>query len=210
MQDLSLMNDPFLLLPANLGELARATAKPHRGRPAMSGVYLEVCEDEYEAVATDGRQLAMVRGRATADPLSFPACEALAELPPSRDSAVIPRDQWQEAFRGAPKGGEVAVHLGQSAAVLCTSDGDEEQARRAPNVEGKFPDYRSVLPTKEPVVRIRFDPDLLLNLVKIARSFSAGPDKGGVTLEVWAADKPITLKCGTEEQQFTGLLMPLA
>src|SRR5262245_26145523 len=112
MQDLSLMNDPFLLLPANLGELVRAAARSSSGRHSMAGVYLEVCEDEYEAVATDGRQLALVRGRATADPLSFPPCEALAELPPSRDSAVIPRERWQEAFRAAPKGGEVAVHLG--------------------------------------------------------------------------------------------------
>jgi DNA polymerase III sliding clamp (beta) subunit (PCNA family) len=208
MQDLSLMNDPFLLLPANLGELARAAARPGAFRPSMSGVYLEVCEDEYEAVATDGRQLAMVRGRATADPLSFPPCEALAELPPSQDSAVIPRDQWHEAFRSVPKRGEVAVHLGQSAAVLCTSDGDEEQARRAPNVEGKFPDHRSVLPTKEPVVRIQFNPDLLLNLVKLACHF-ADRDVGRVTLEVWAADKPMTLKTGTGEQQFTGLLMPM-
>jgi len=215
-QDLSLMNDPFLLLPANLSELARAAARGHAFRPAMQGVYVEVCEDEYEAAATDGRQLAVVRGRATADPLSFPPCDALAALPPSRDSAVVPKDEWQKAFRSAPKGrdaagaGLVAVHLGESAAVLCTSDGEAEQSRRVPNADGQFPNYRAVLPTQEPAVRIQFDPAYLLNLVWLADHFAAERYDGGrVTLEVFAPDKPMVLRSGTAEQQFIGLLMPM-
>jgi hypothetical protein len=216
MQDLSLMNDPFLLLPANLSELARAAARRHDPRVGMQGVYVEVCEDEYEAAATDGKQLAVVRGRATADPLSFPPCEALAELPPSKDSAVVPKDEWQKAFRAAPKGrgkdgaGLVAVHLGESAAVLCTTDGEAEQARRVPHADGQFPDYRKVLPTQEPAVRIQFDPAYLLNMVALAEHFATDRDEGGrVTLEVFAPDKPIVLRCGPAEQQFIGVLMPL-
>jgi DNA polymerase III sliding clamp (beta) subunit (PCNA family) len=217
--DENTMNDPFTLLPANLGEITRAAARS-ASRYSMTGAHVEVNENRYEVAATDGKQLAIVKGEATSDPLSFPEVPELLGLPPAASSAVIPTRDWQEAFRSAPPrgnnspsscgAGQVAVHLGAKSSILCTSDGENAPVViRAENVEGRYPDYRAVLPKKEPKSRVHLDVELLLNLLRVARQFAPTDGTRRITLEVWDEHVPIAIRTGNGHQEFTGLLMPL-
>src|SRR5262245_56297178 len=136
------MNDPFTLLPANLGNLA-AVAAHEDGRFALSGVQVTLDGGAYRVCATDGRHLALVTGPADADPLNYPTVPELTEAPPSEGQAVIPAKEWKEAFKAAPKGkavaeqpilGHVAVHLGKQTSVLASADLEQTRVRRINNL----------------------------------------------------------------------------
>jgi DNA polymerase III sliding clamp (beta) subunit (PCNA family) len=212
------MNDPFVLLPANLASLAAITAEAEEAqRYSMTGVLVRLNGDSYEAVATDGRRLALVRGTATANPLEYPTVPELAKVPPSAAQAVIPTRAWRDAFRAVPRGraltdpilGHVAVHLGEKESILATTDGEAVRAETIPNVEGRFPDYEAVLPCDEPRARVELNPELLLDLVRLVRDFVANMEARRITLEVHDPGTPIVIKATNGTQELVGLLMPL-
>jgi DNA polymerase III sliding clamp (beta) subunit (PCNA family) len=211
------MNDPFVLLPANLAGLATISASQTQ-RYAMTGVLVRQSGASYEAMATDGRRLALVRGTPTANPLEYPRVPELAEVPPSAAQAVIPTRAWRDAFRAVPRGraltdpilGHVAVHLGEKESILATTDGEAVHAETIPNVEGRFPDYEAVLPRDEPRARVDLNPELLLDLVRLARDFVANMEARRITLEVRDPGTPIVIKATNGTQEFVGLLMPLS
>jgi DNA polymerase III sliding clamp (beta) subunit (PCNA family) len=209
------MNDPFTLLPANLGGLTRVTTRESL-RYALAGVRVQVRGGDYEVAATDGRRLAIVRGKMAGDPLAYPACPELADLPPAEEAATIPAKEWQEAFReagqarpGEPGTGCVALHLGPTESVLATTDGDEVQARRVSNVEGRYPDYHAVLPRKEPAARVDVNAAYLLDLVRLAKEFSLEEKGHRITLEIHAANEPMVLQATNGTQELVALLMPM-
>jgi DNA polymerase III sliding clamp (beta) subunit (PCNA family) len=203
------MHDPFLLLPANLASLANACPAAAEWF-ALTGVLVKATANGYEAVATNGRILALVQGDSAADPLEYPHVPELVEAPPSQDQAVIPASEWREAFRSVPRGkavriepilGHVAVHLGQQESLLATSDGERASVRQTRNVEGRYPNYEAVLPSDEPALTIVLDPDLLLALVKIARVFTI-PDQSRI-------NKLLVVRAANGTQRFVGLQMPM-
>jgi DNA polymerase III sliding clamp (beta) subunit (PCNA family) len=210
------MSDPFALLPANLEKLASVAAS-ESARPTMSGVLVQFDDDGYEAVATDGRILAVVTGPC-GDPLGFPELDQLTSLPPSKTSAIIPGRAFGAACKAAAAAGRrakreacghVAVHLGKGTSVLACSDGDSAGVQSTPNLEGKFPNYRAILPKEEPKFRIEVDPRLLGTLLAVARSL-ADEERPRVALEFHASDRPLVLTVdGKNDQDFVGLIMPL-
>jgi hypothetical protein len=211
------MNDPFFLLPANLANLSRVAGEVTT-RYCLSGVRVEVCENDYEVAATDGRALAVVYGVLGGDPLSYPTSAELADLPPSADSAVIPCDAWRDRFRKAgkqrpdePGSGLVAVHLQPAASTLATAGDAGVEAEHVTNLSGRFPDYDAVIPRKDPVVRMHLDADYLLELVRLAKEFGPGREQSHrITLDVYESGKPIVLRSQNERaQEFVGLVMPL-
>jgi hypothetical protein len=200
------MNDPVTLLPANLGGLARI-AGDATTRSAMTGVCVTLTEGLYEVAATNGKALAVVSGTGADLPELFP--DELAELPPSTEKAVIPKQAWKEAFSstGKPKGDPVAVHLGEQSSVLAWISYGEAHMHRTDNLEGRYPDYKSVLAigAKQPVARVRLDPALVLDIVRLAQ----GVNKDCITLEVFGLNDSLVLRANNEEQQFLSLVMPI-
>jgi DNA polymerase III sliding clamp (beta) subunit (PCNA family) len=211
------MNNPFVLLPANLGGLAKLTAD-EMTRYSMCGVLVRLKGNGYEVVATDGRKLAIISGRATADPLEFPTLPELAEVPPAVEQGVIPTQAWRDAFRSLPRGktvasepvlGHVAVHLGAEESILATTDGEESHVQKVPNVERQFPDYNAVLPRDEPRGRVVLNPSLLLEVIKLARDFVAGTENPMITLEVRDPNVPIQIRASNGDQELLAILMPM-
>jgi DNA polymerase III sliding clamp (beta) subunit (PCNA family) len=211
------LSDPFTLLPANLGGLAAVTAD-EGSRFTMTGVLVKVGDGGYEAVATDGRRLAAVKGRPEADPLEYPTVPDLAEAPPSAPQAVIPARAWKGAFKSAPRGnqvaeqpilGHVAVHLGAQESILATTDGADASVSRVANLECRFPDYERVIPTDEPQSRVTVNADYLAELLKLARQFGPADGPNRVVLELRGPQTPIVLRTANGSQQFLGLVMPI-
>jgi DNA polymerase III sliding clamp (beta) subunit (PCNA family) len=209
------MNDPFVLVPPNLAGLAALTGVP--GRYSIAGVLVKVEDLAYEACATDGRCLALVKGPVEGDPLRYPTIPELAVVLPSVPQAVIPKQAWKEAFKAAPRGkavaeqpalGNVAVHLGPAESVLASTDGASATITRAPNVEGQFPDYAAIIPKGEPQLRVAVNPQHLADLLELARRFTP-EGTARVELEFRGPDTPVVLRASNGRQQFLGLLMPL-
>jgi DNA polymerase III sliding clamp (beta) subunit (PCNA family) len=180
----------------------------------MSGVLLKLDDASYEACATDGRCLALVTGP-TANALDYPTIPEMTELPPSAPQAVIPRAEWQQAFKAArtpamveqPILGHVAVHLGLAESLLASTDGDKDTVARVANVEGRYPDYQAVLPRSEPQLRVFVNARFLIEVLKLAQQF--GPEDERVTLELHGANTPMVVRSTNGPQKFVGLVMPL-
>jgi DNA polymerase III sliding clamp (beta) subunit (PCNA family) len=211
------MNDPFILLPANLAGLAALTATDAT-RYAMSGVLVKLTPEGYEIAATDGRRLGVVSGPSTADPLEFPSVPELTDAPPAQAQAVIPAAEWRAAFRSLPSArviaaepvlGNVAVHLGEKESLLVTSTGEEANVQRVPNLEGRYPPYAAIEPKGEPVVRLLVNPDYLLSLARFVKDFVADTNNPEMILEVRGPGQPIVIRAANAAQRFLGLLMPM-
>jgi hypothetical protein len=210
------MNDPFTLLPANLGSLADLSANTF-SRYSMTGVLLKLSEEGYEACATDGRALGLITGPVTADPLLYPTIPELADAPPSADQALVAGDDWKRAFKAVPRGkvvadqpilGHVAAHLGKDESVLASTDGEKANVVRSRNLEAEFPDYRKVIPQGAPQASVCVNVELLIDLLKVARQV-APAERRDITLEFHGAGKPLVVRSETGEQWFLGLLMPM-
>jgi hypothetical protein len=205
-----------LLLPANLGELARL-AGDDRARFALSGVHLVRGPEGYRAEATDGQALAVVTGTPD-DAALYPDLPGLAQAPNGATEALVPAKEWRRAFRAAPRGrlvrakpvlGNVAAVLGETVTTLASTDLDCTSLAQPRNVEGRFPDAEKVLAgRKKAGVKVTVDAALLAEFLKVAAAFS--PDGGGrVTLELAGDGAPLRVGTGNGRQTFRGLVMPL-
>jgi hypothetical protein len=198
------MNDPVTLLPANLGGLSRIAGA--QSRFSLSGVCVTLSEGHYEVASTNGKVLAVISGPGGDLPEPFP--DELSDLPPSADKVVIPKQAWKEAFCSPQKrkGDPVGVHLGEQSSLLAGISDGEADVHRTGNLEGRYPDYKAVLAvgTRQPLARLRVEPALLLEIVKLAQ----GINKDCITLEVFGLNDPIAIGASNEEQQFVSLVMP--
>jgi DNA polymerase III sliding clamp (beta) subunit (PCNA family) len=209
------VNDPFVLLPANLGPVVNVAANAN-SRLALSGVHIKLQDGSYEVAATDGKRLVVVTGAADANPLDFPTVPELAEAPPSANRAIIPGDAWKEAFGSIPRGGEarvktvlgnVAVHLDAQESTLVTSDGEQVHVVRPANDQGAYPDYQAVLPKGAPQVTVHLDARLLAELLRVIREFT--PDQTHrLAIEIHSPDRPLVLRTGNYAQKCVALLLP--
>src|SRR5262249_29516277 len=133
----------------------------------------------------------------------------------SKTSAIIPSRAFAAACKAAGAAGRrakrescghVAIHLGTATSVLACSDGDSAGVQSAPNIQGKYPNYRAILPKEEPKFRIEVDPRLLGTLLAVARSL-ADNESPRVTIEFHAPDRPLVLRIeGENDQDFLGLI----
>jgi hypothetical protein len=229
-------NDPNLgnefLLPPRLKALADVCGKPNYGsRYGMAGVLLKrkpatlagvATGCDYEAVATDGRVLARVRGE-------FP--ELVEHYPemPRHDlqgtdpvaEALIDARAWKESLGMAPKVGKynakpvlgnVLVRTYKDETTFAVTDLEKTRMVNQRNVEGRFPDYEPVIPDDKKFLAVDVDADYLIRLLKVAKEF-AGKDSARVTLEVRRGRKsvkPLTVRARGRDEEFTGILMPLS
>jgi hypothetical protein len=97
-----------------------------------------------------------------------------------------------------------------SSPEVLISAGDTIFAARP--VEGRFPDYASVLPKAPAPVAFKVSPLLLIDLLKAAAAVARTADGGpGVEVLYWSSTSPIGVTArGADGVTFDGLLMPLA
>jgi len=98
-------------------------------RPVFTGVFFELDGNKGTAVATDTHRLAL---------LQFPLATGTAE-----GSFIIPVKALSETAKGV---GDQEVETVFTGSAVCFSTGDARFSARL--IEGQFPDYRKVIPSK--------------------------------------------------------------
>jgi hypothetical protein len=227
LNDKAVKNDPNLgnefLLPPRLKALAELCAR-NEGRYAMAGVILKRTPDGYEACATDGRFLGRVRGRFPEDLGHYPNLpgmnghdgrEAAAE-------ALVPAKDWKECLALAPKQDRwtkkpvldnVLVRTYAKDTTFGATDLSKSRVVTVQNGEGRYPAYEEVIPEDDKCLAVDVDADRLMALLKVAKQFTDTDSGNKVRLEIrrgrkWV--KPLTVRCGNRDEEFTGILMPLS
>lgn len=201
-----------ILLPKNLAAIAKTCERAATGnRFTNSGVHLSQHGRDYVAVATDGRTLAMVEGVPESVD-DYPEIAALVSAPNTAHEAIIPAKDWTAAFKSVPKRGKpvlqnAAVVMGENVTTWATTDLDTQSVQQPRNLEGRFPDYRRVIPTKNRVASVKVNAD---NMARILLTAAEYADMGtGVTIELYADGAPIKITSQNTTQRFTGLVVPL-
>src|SRR5262249_43865603 len=154
-----------LSLPTTLGPLARVAADD-QGRWSMNGVEVtDPGNGTFCCVGTDGRYLLVVRGIQAGDERGHLGC------PPDR-AVLVPAVAWTEAFRKMPKLLDKTTYSRKPPTVEVALEGKKvrlsgyERSFTCDEIDGRFPDWRNVLPKKPPTFSIAVDPEKLAELLK--------------------------------------------
>lgn len=202
-----------LLLPANLGSLAKLCSKENP-RYATTGLRVRSTKEGYRIDATDGKRLGIVTGPVD-DAADYPPVPALATAPNGEAEAFVQAGVFEKVCktvckRGKPILGNVATVLGKDVATLATTDLENFNVQSPRNVQGRFPNTDDVFPKEKRKASFFVDATMLADMLKVAKEFSA-EGQGKVEVIVYAADKPIEIRSQNEKgQKFRGLIMPLS
>ena len=202
------------LIPASVAELAKFT-DPESCRYALGGVHLEIKDGQYEAAATDTRTLAIVTGKCveidgTRSKLSLDSPDKnkkLAEEQPEL-TCVIPARDLRFAAQSAKKLPKETRCFGvlancESATLVV----DAKRSLDVPLVDGKFPRYRDVIPSGDPVASFTVDAEYLARLLTAARQFGSS---NAVEVKVYPNHMLAIEPAIQADAKFLGLLMCLA
>jgi len=151
----------MIYVPKPLGGLAALCGQArHYALHAVR--VLEYQGGAFRLEASDGRRLAVVRGRGGDAP---PELAGLEAPPDPVFEALIPADAWKDGFRQAGKAPGVALLLGRNAVRLAAGAG----RREAPNLREseRWPDVAQALP-RPPAWSVAVDPRLLSGLLLAA------------------------------------------
>lgn len=174
-----------------------------------------------ETVATDGHRLLRVSNppsEAEHFPYSetFAASDSYPEFQlPAKDAKLIEKQLPNKpAF---PVLGCVAIDGARTAkngnAYFGISDGGHVREIAVSKPEGKFPDWKGVMPTGEPTFQITVDAAIIADILTLAAKAIPDPKKtlAPVTLTFYAPDQAFRIDgvLKTTEQQWTAVVMPL-
>ncbi len=146
-------------LPArSFREMVRRTAfatDQESARFALGGVLFEMVEDKVQAVGTDGRRMALVEGTGTS--VGGHKAEGNAAIIPTKSLVLMDRSigDDQETVRVAVHGNEVLLKTAN-----CTVN--------ARLVEGRFPNWRQVIPNRKDSVQIDINVGPFLSAIRQA------------------------------------------
>lgn len=211
----------MIILPqcvARLGDLAGDGA-----RYAMSGVLIEPPREAGESwrlVATDGRMLGIVQGPPEEDDPEKQSSQwhsrqaLLSAVDVSKveeAAAVMPINEWEVMARLRPS----KDNKGQKHLALLVSEKQVvyalgQQVGQALTVQGRYPDYRAVLPRKLPLLQVRLGARLLAELCEVA-AHVVGDRDAPLIINIYGVNEPIGVMARNEDTglTFDGLLMPL-
>ena len=160
-------------LPARLfREMVRRTAfatDPDSSRFALGGVLLELNGEDILAVGTDGRRLARMTG--TGSSVGDHQTTGNSTIIPTRSLALMERaiDDKEESVHIASRGNDVLMRTSR-----CTL--------YSRLVEGRYPNWRQVIPSREESVKIDMTVGPFFNVIRQA-SIVADQETRGLDLE---------------------------
>jgi hypothetical protein len=201
-----------LALPASLAALTRCAGE--ESRYSMAGVQLtDPGGGQYRATVTDGRRLIHVQGycpETKTEPAGELGC-------PPDVPVMVPRDAWDTIFRFAPKliGYERNSYGEKTAPVRVArlSDGrvllsSKDRTLTTDQLDGHFPDWRQVMPKKNPIAVVSVNPKLLAETLT-ALAAMLGDEFQRVTLCYFGPNTAIGLVAKNSAACIDALLMPL-
>jgi hypothetical protein len=201
-----------LALPSSLAQLTRCAGE--ESRYSLAGVQLtDPGGGQYRATVTDGRRLIHVQGYCP-ETKNEPAGEL--GCPPDVP-VYVPSDAWNTIFRFAPKLlGYQRSQYGEKTApvrVARLSDGrvllsSKDRTLTTDQLDGKFPDWRTVMPKGQPVAVVSVQPKLLAETLT-ALAGMLGDEFQRVTLCFFGPNTPIGLVAKNSVACIDALLMPL-
>lgn len=210
------------LIHNHLSKLADCClAGTHNRFSATTGVNLECKEHGYTAVATDGRRMIVVEGEYPPVSDEFPKMPTLDAAPNGKTQAVIPAKAWRETMSKAAKATKkavkpilrenVAVVMGEQVTTFGATDMEQETVATARNVDGRFLNWRCVMPDESKAKAvISFDPKLMAELLTAVASIGCDDEYKRVELRLYGDHAPMTITSRSPNRPHTtGVLVPL-
>ena len=187
-------------------------------RYVLNGVFIEETEKGVRATATDGRRLVTVESedKEGMTPADFPAVPGMETAPNGATAKIIPSESIKSALKSLPKANRVKlpilqkclVKLGENQATLATTDLSNASVQPSRIIDGNFPNYKAVIPTKTPILKMGLSPELLGSLCEVLAS-NAGDDRA-VVFEFYGPEEPVKMTVTNREGiTTTAVLMPV-
>ena len=152
--DVTTLNFDSGVLLSNISRTIFATATEQL-RPVMNGIYFDITPESTSIVASDGCKL--VRNRCFAVKSDLPASFILPKKPPTLLKNVLTKD-----------GGDVVIKFNDRNAMISFADG----VLICRLIEGRFPNYNSVIPKDNPN-HLRIDRKTLIGALRRVMPFAS-------------------------------------
>jgi hypothetical protein len=209
---------PQVLLPPNADELARFCEPGGVRKYAVGGIKLLVLDAGYRLDATNGRLAGTVTSPHVEDLSKFPTTLAMDAAPSGKSEAIIQENHFRHAFKSLPKksslGGppgilkNVAAVIGETTTTLVTTDRENVHASYLRNLEGRFPDIDSIVPTKEPIVTVQVNPKGILKSLSDINSLLEKDEGRSVFVDFRDATTPIVIRASSSRISGADILKP--
>jgi DNA polymerase III subunit beta len=157
------MNNCTISVQANHFAAAIHSAAKQDIRYYLNGVYVEATEDETRCISTDGYGVIALR----ADSVNGMGGTNLIDL-------IVPRDVVERVVKATKGKGQISLQRTDGHWSVVTTVGTFPFAP----VDGRFPQYRSVIPHSPSGELGQFDPELLIRFTKAAKAlgFKGSPE----------------------------------
>ena len=215
-------------IPLNVCELTAVAAKDARNYAAQ-GVHIELHDDHYVAVATDGRIMVVIKGAYLEGAGSI--MEVIEDDPEGGKTTLIPSEVLKAIAKGKYRRlgscqyDPLLVVIGKHATKVARTDLERLSVEQSRHSGERFPDWRNVLPDVKKVGRAkgrtRVNPKLLTQVLTTLAKLT---DDLGV--DIYTTDQcggfsdkekkdplggiiVVTCKNVELQQEITAILMPL-
>ena len=201
----------MILLPKCVSKLAEL-ASDDSGRSSMGGVLIEPPEEGHlwRLVATDGRKLAIVQGANEEGPGTATSEQTLKNLIGDGiepGPCVVGGRDWKRMFALDDRAGDVLAVMATENQIAYALGG---ASGRVLALEGRYPDYRMVLPKRPPIFQLRLGAGYLRDIC--AAAMAVAEDKATpILIGIYGHGQPVTFQARNEGNfvTFDALLMPL-
>jgi len=215
-------------IPLNVCELTAVAAKDAR-LYAAQGVHIELHDDHYVAVATDGRTMVVVKGAYLEGAGSI--LETVEDDPEGGKATLIPSEVLKAIAKGKYRRvgscqyDPLLVVIGKHTTKVARTDLERLTIEQSRNSDERFPDWRSVIPNMKKITpakgRTCVNPKLLTQVLNTLAKLTDNLNVAIYTTQECGgfADKDkkdplggqlvITCKNDELQQEITAILMPL-
>jgi len=177
-------------------------------KPALAGVFFK----KDRTVATDGYRLIEEMTPKDADVADFPIADGMSTMKGCKPFIV---DAKMLAGIKLPKKTSLPIlsnvaikHIDDKHVEFFTTNLETSEVKTVARIDGNFPDYESLFPTKEPVLEIQINGIYLAEIAMMLSKLSKFPEDV-ITIKLYGAEKPLVIEAGNINQSGRALIMPV-